>query len=191
MATEANLKKPTRSKTTAKPAAQPKRTERKRVDHDTIVVMSNNTPGLFTYDCPKTKNHYELYGYGDTCDMTVGELKTMFSSHRTILLKYWILPVDVLDDEITLEDVIQYLQLDRHYGQDALIGEGELDSFILRVTPKQFNEKIEKMDEYMQMAIITRAVDLFRSGEFDDYNKMETIKRVSKREHIFEDAKVE
>lgn len=174
---ETNIEETTEEKVTTKPR------KRVQVSRDLEVAFINFTSGGFIYIDPKTQNRYEMESYGDMDYITVGELLTMKNSNKSILDKFWILLVDVLSDDVELEDVLKYLQLDKKY-EDFLTPD-EVDNLILKSNTGKFENIINKSDKNLSERIVERAILLFREGKFNDYSKMEVIKKVSGNEELF------
>lgn len=174
---ETKVEETTEEKVTTKPR------KRVQVSRDLEVAFINFTSGGFIYIDPKTQNRYEMESYGDMDYITVGELLTMKNSNKSILDKFWILLVDVLSDDVELEDVLKYLQLDKKY-QDFLTPD-EVDNLILKSNTSKFENIINKSDKNLSERIVERAILLFREGKFNDYSKMEVIKKVSGNEELF------
>lgn len=191
--TEETKKAPAKKTTTRakKAPAKGRKTRqelKKKVSRDTEVVVMNNTTGILTYTCPKTKAEYEMHSFGDTTFITVDELITMKNKHRSMFQNYWLIPIAVEDDEVTLEEVVAYVGLDKYFKHDVFIDDGELDDFLTNSPADEFAKVVRSFDEKYQAILFDRAIKLFKDGQFSDYNKMNVVKEISKNDSIFEDA---
>ena len=191
---KATPKKTTTRKSTAKKTttSAPERKTRaelkKTVNRDMEVIVMNNTSGIFTYTCPKSKLDYRMGEFGDTEIMTVEELMTMKSKHKGILSNYWLVPIEVVEEGVTLDDVLAFTGLDRVMNKQVLLDEGKLDDFIIKQPLAQFEGTLRKFDKQYQAVVVERALTLFKQKEFADYNKMKVIMDITGNEHIFEDV---
>jgi hypothetical protein len=161
---------------------------KKPITKDTEVVIMNNTQGIFTYNCPRTHDTFGMETYGDTDVMTVEHLNTMRNQHRTILDKYWILPIAVNDSEIEISDVLKHLRIEHLY-KDIELDLTFFDDLILRSTVKNFEKAIDGMNASFVERIAERAVMLYKDKRFADSFKMEAIEKAIKNDDLFEDVK--
>jgi hypothetical protein len=157
------------------------------ITKDTEVVVMNNTKGLFSYDCPKTHDRYEMSDYGDTDTMTIEHLNTMKNQHRTILEKYWILPIEVIDENIELKDVLEYLRIDSLY-ENIELDVTFFDDLILKSNVQKFKKSIGEMSKAFIERIAERAIMLFKDGRFADHFKMRAMEELLGNENLFADA---
>ncbi len=176
---EKDTKKTT--KTTTKKKITPKRVI---VNRDTEVIFMNNTNGNFFYKCPKTQAAYDMYEYGDTAYITVDQLLTMNNTSRKILKELWILLIDVVDDDVTLDDVLKYLGIENLYKDE--IAPEDIDSFILKSPDKKFANTLRKIDKVLSKKVIERSIALYREGSFNSISKLNALKEYTKNEDLFE-----
>lgn len=157
---------------------------RKQVTRDIEVAIMNNTHGGFIYIDPKTFSRHEMSGYGDIDYITVGELLNMKNSQRAIIDNFWIIIIEVLSDDIELEDVIRYLNLDDLYKN--VLSKNEMDMLITKSTAANFKKTFETIYKGMADRIVERALELFKEGKFNDWSKFEVIKSYTKNDMIFD-----
>ncbi len=148
-----------------------KKTKKKRVTKDVEVVVMNNTNGKLFYRCPKTATIIEMQEFGDTETLTVEQLNVMKNSQKAMLEKFWMVLVDVEDDEITLEDVLEYLRIKKLYN-GFNFSEDALDNLIKDTTYDEFETEIRKMKNSLVLIIAQRMKVLNKEGEFGDSYKM-------------------
>lgn len=179
---------------------QPKRPQRKRrvnIDRNIeVIVVSNVVGSKFFYENPRMSQNIDLAKIGDEEYITVGDLRTMLNSNRKILEGFQLLITDVVDNEVTLEDVLIYLGLDRKYEeyydlankQNGELAEvTDIKDFILNAPINAFQKTMEKIDSKLRTRVIEMAVILFKLKEFGDYNKMRIIESYVNDE-LFADA---
>lgn len=157
---------------------------KKTIDRNLEVEVMNLTQGQFAYTCPKTMARIEMTGYGDTEIMTIEQLNVMKNSHKGILEKFWIGIVGVEDEDITVDDVLIYLRLDRLYG-DVRFEADKLDDFIIESEREEFIEKIQKMKPALVVILAQRMKVLNIEGEFGDSYKMEAVAKRMGRPELF------
>ena len=161
------------------------RNKRLRLDKDLEVVVVNLTSGTFVYNDEKTLSRYVLTGFGDETTMTIEELQNMKSRRRAFLENMWIVIVDVLDNDYNVEDVIKYLRLENayNYGIEAEY----VDKFIIESDPNKFETFIGNTDTAISKRICERAIQLYRSEDLRDKNKMYMIADALKNKDLIED----
>lgn len=165
-----------------------KRERLKRVDNDTIVVLVNNTHGSFSYSIPGSID-IVLREYGETIEITHGELKRMMSKGRKFFNKFVVVIQEIItdDDEISLLHVLKELRLEKAY-QDLIELDGyELDrevnfidliifrEFIEQSTSEEIAEVMNDKGNHVRFAIAEYAASLHKEGELNDFKKMKII----------------
>lgn len=183
--------KTTTKTNTSKSKQAPKRTTRKKIDKDTEVLVMNNTSGIFVYVCPKTRNEYTLSEFGDTVYMTIEELKVMSNQHKGILTKYWIVPIEVLDDNISIDEVIQYINMENYYTDDVFTDDGEFDKFIVKSTSEEFTKAFNEMSDRYKLIVAERTVALYKKRQVNDFGKTRFIEEVLDKPNLFADAEMQ
>lgn len=176
---------------------RPQRKRRVNVDRNIeVVVVSNVIGSKFFYENPRMSQNIDLAKIGDEEYITVGDLRTMLNSNRKILEGFQLLITDVTTNEVTLEDVLIYLGLDKKYEEYYSLANkqnGELaevtdiKDFILKAPFNAFEKTMEKIDSKLRTRVIEMAVVLFKLKEFGDYNKMRIIESYVNDE-LFADA---
>lgn len=176
---------------------RPQRRRRVNVDRNIeVIVVSNVIGSKFFYENPRMSQNIDLAKIGDEEYITVGDLRTMLNSNRKILEGFQLLITDVVDNEVTLEDVLIYLGLDRKYEeyyslankQDGELAEvTDIKNFLLKAPINAFEKTMEKIDSKLRTRVIEMAVVLFKLKEFGDYNKMRIIESYVNDE-LFADA---
>lgn len=149
---------------------QPKK-EKKKITKDLEVVIMNNTNSKIFYRCPKTSSIIEMQEFGDTETLTIEQLNAMKNSHKAMLEKFWIVLVDVMDEEISLEEVLEYLRIKKLYN-GFIFSADALDELIKDSTYEEFQCEIKKMKNSLVLIIAQRMKVLNKEGEFGDSYKM-------------------
>ncbi|MCP3925545.1 MAG: hypothetical protein GY714_23495 [Desulfobacterales bacterium] len=162
--------------------------KRKKIDKDLDILIMNNVGGDWVYQEKGIGGGYwNIAQFGDTEIMTVQQLQRMKASEPAHLMKLWVVLVDVYsdDEDITIDDVIKFLGLDKLYNQE--IKPNQIDDIILNTTDfYQFNNMLDKISSDMLRRVIDRAVMLYKEGRFNDPTKMEVFKKKMGNELIFD-----
>jgi hypothetical protein len=157
--------------------------KRKLIDRNIEILVMNATNGGIFYRCPKTKNEYRLSTYGDSEYITIDELITMRNAHKKLLTKYYLVPIEIMDENITLDEALIYLGLDKLYDKEiysSIINyEMDLDDIIFS---NNFLERFKRFTNEFQLIIIERAVSLFKNNKLNDYNIIEFLNTFSGRD---------
>lgn len=172
------------------PIKQPKKTRkdlRKLITNDLEIVVMNNTNGTFVYECPRTHRSYKMTSYGDIDYITYEELNAMINAHRNILEGYWILPIDVVSDDVTLNEVLEFAGVKGYYKGDML-EQDFMDNLLLDVDIDEFKKIIESVSNKYTVSIIDRAVALFKDNTFNDFSKMTLLEEISGRDELFKEV---
>lgn len=169
---------------TERPVKKPTPRKRVAIDRNLQVLFMNNNEGGFFYRCPKTHNIYDMSEYGDVDYITIDELVTMRNTHRRILNELWILLIDIDSDEVSIEDVWEYLGLEHLYND--VVKPTEIDEFILRSRDDKFEANLNKMHEVLATKVVERAVVLYKQGKLNSIRKINAIKDFTGKEDLFD-----
>ena len=170
-----------------KPVKETRRTSSRRrvqIPKDVECVVMSLCNGELVYRDRRTSRLFEFPELGDSEIMTIEELSTMKNLARKFFKNSYITVVDVLDDEQTLEDVYEYLQIKTN--TEILCAE-DMDDIILDMDVNDFRTILQNRKEGgLRQRIVERAMKLYEDGEFNDYSKMKIIKDVTKLDYLFE-----
>ena len=170
-----------------KPVKETRRTSSRRrvqIPKDVECVVMSLCNGELVYRDRRTSRLFEFPELGDSEIMTIEELSTMKNLARKFFKNSYITVVDVLDDEYTLEDVYEYLQIKTN--TEILCAE-DMDDIILDMDVNDFRTILQNRKEGgLRQRIVERAIKLYEDGEFNDYSKMKVIKDVTKLDYLFE-----
>lgn len=170
-----------------KPVKETRRTSSRRrvqIPKDVECVVMSLCNGELVYRDRRTSRLFEFPELGDSEIMTIEELSTMKNLARKFFKNSYITVVDVLDDEYTLEDVYEYLQIKTN--TEILCAE-DMDDIILDMDVNDFRTILQNRKEGgLRQRIVERAMKLYEDGEFNDYSKMKIIKDVTKLDYLFE-----
>ena len=174
---------------------------RRILTKDTEVLIMNNTQGHFYYSCPKTNIGVDLSGFGDTQVVSLELLETMKRRAKKFFQNYLIMIIDVYpdtDEEITVLDVLRYLDIQSLYKDIEMIsdedennghvyGEDFFDDLIVEKSKAEFDKIVRKMNKKLLIQFAHRCIELYRTGEFDSRYKMDTLQELLKNEDLFSD----
>ncbi|KGM93362.1 hypothetical protein ADU90_06380 (plasmid) [Clostridium botulinum] len=159
---------------------------RKLITNDLEIVIMNNTNNKFTYECPRTHRSYDMTSYGDLDYITYEELNAMKNKYRIILQDYWILPIDVISDDVTLEDVLQFAGLKDIYKAEMLQSDF-IDELLINKDINEFMDIMQKVTNKYILSIVDRAVALFKENKFNDYSKMSVLENKVQKPDLFKE----
>lgn len=160
----------------------------KKVSKSTEVVVMNNTNGML-YFPTKTKD-LDIRTGGDTDIVTVEELQEIKNKSKTMFTKFYLVPVDVIDEGISLEEVIVYLGLDTVYNKDNLNMEDYMDN-VINSTPEQFLRYMETLSGDVVEIIAEKIADMYMNDEFDSSRKQQMLCDRLNNQYFFEDLKAQ
>lgn len=160
---------------------------RVKIERDMEVKVMNLCSNSFHHLDEKTGSYYCMQEYGDFEYMTVDEIIRMKNKFSKVFNEFWIMIVDVENDEIELEDVLKYVQLDKLY-KDMPKPE-VIDNMILGDSFEKFEKMLNSMNKVMVNKVTERSVELFRDKKFSDRWKMDTLEKLLDKPHLFEDIK--
>ena len=160
----------------------------KKVSKSTEVVVMNNTNGML-YFPTKTKD-LDIRTGGDTDIVTVEELQEIKNKSKSMFAKFYLVPVDVIDEEITLEEVVVYLGLDTIYNKDNLNMEEYMDN-VINSTPEQFLRYMETLNQNVIESIAEKIADMYMNDEFDSSRKQQMLCDRLNNQYFFEDLKAQ
>lgn len=169
------------------------RPTRVKVDRDTEVVVMNNTFGRFIHNNPRLSMIIDLDRFGDEEYLTVADLRTIANTNKKILENFELIILEVPDGENTVEEVVNFLGLAKHYeayfkavGKN---GNGSLKDFVLRSDEEQFERTLNSMEKGLRNKVVDLSVKLFKLKQLKDYGKMQVIQDITGNEDLFDDAK--
>lgn len=88
---------------------------RKKMDLDIEVLVQNNRRGILNYNDGRGAL-IELQEYGDEEYVSMRTLKSLSTGrNKTLLRTLSLIIIDVIDEEVTLEDVLAELRLTKYY----------------------------------------------------------------------------
>lgn len=160
----------------------------KKVSKSTEVVVMNNTNGML-YFPTKTKD-LDIRTGGDTDIVTVEELQEIKNKSKSMFAKFYLVPVDVIDEGVALEEVIVYLGLDTIYNKDNLNMEEYMDN-VINSTPEQFLRYMETLNQNVIESIAEKIADMYMNDEFDSSRKQQMLCDRLNNQYFFEDLKAQ
>lgn len=132
-----------------------------------VVMMNTITTGQVYYKCPRTGTTYEFNEFGDTDYFDYEVLSQMKNEHPKMLTDYVLVPVSVMHEDITLEEVLEVLGLDKIYDEDMLY-EDNLDT-ILNMNEKSLERILDRNhnEKYLNR-LAERAIAKFKIDKIDE-----------------------
>lgn len=128
---------------------------------------------------------FDLSKYGDREFITLADLYEVASRNREFFEKHLIAIIDVDSDEYSIEDIIEFVGLN-----ESLQGIEDYDcdyiSRILSLKINEFEYLITNASEDLCIAVSSRAVELYKNGNFDSKRKETVLCNRLGREDLFE-----
>jgi hypothetical protein len=149
--------------TTTEPVNHPV-SKRMEIDRFAQIPIMNVTNGKLIYESRKTGAAWRFLNYGDMEYMEFQELLTMRSSQRKFFDEPFIL---VMDD-----DAVEHLGLTKMY---ANIKNPEQIDDVFKLSQLDFEDVLDKSPRGIKHLIISRAKQLYESGELDSIKKINHI----------------
>lgn len=140
---------------TVKPKVEA-RPEKRVFNTDDKVEIMNNTTGKYKYTSKRSGFALEMEDYGDTEDITFGELRTMSSTQKRHITDAFIVILD--------EDVVKELGYEKLY-KNVFSYEGVEELFN---NPDKLNEVLPKMPVTMRETLGAIAIRKFKNKELFD-----------------------
>jgi hypothetical protein len=140
-----------------------------------IQVMCNLTNCNYIYIDNKSGNIYRFERFGQVDFMPFDDLYTMSRFSRKHLEKYWIIITEVLDDELTIEDLIQVLGIQDVYSNEEMMYDDNLDYILKETDLSEFENIIANVNENYKKAIENRAIGLYNAKKFNDISRLRVL----------------
>lgn len=144
--------------------------KRKKVDLDIEVLVQNNRRGILNYNDGRGAL-IELQEYGDEEYVPMRALKSLSTGrNKTLLRSLSLIIVDVIDEDITLEDVLAELRLTKYYDkakedmniEDNLSAE-EMDEFLENADLDDIKRVMK--NENLRTCISERIIERYKEGD--------------------------
>ena len=155
----------------------------KRIDKDVEVIIANNTTGGFFYQAANGSFIIDLDNNGDEDYVTFGDLKSIMARKRKHLENLDLIIIDVLDDELTVKDVVEALRLNDSYSELASLKEQEEDpfttelvrNFVVSTDSDKLVKILTSSKSKLKNRIYEASIEAYRDKELVDFNKMQAI----------------
>lgn len=167
---------------------------RKKIDNETIVILANNTDGMVIHKDDKTGIYVDLMTRNEEVELTVRELRTLNARNRRLLEGMSLVIVDVEDNDLGVMDIAEMINLTKSY-KEVLSTEfannnivDDIDSFILESSAIDFDMALKSSSKMVANMFCSKAIDLFHTKQFSDYNKMKAIEEFTGIDELFVDV---
>ncbi|PEV64241.1 hypothetical protein CN434_25945 [Bacillus thuringiensis] len=138
--------------------------KKRQIDRERMITIMNGTMGHVEYTSSKTGETWAFTDYGQTNEMSVGELITIKNQFPRYLRDNWFI---MLDDEVV--DYLGYSELYKH-----VLNEKQLEEFF-ELDVKEMVEIMKKAPLGMAQLIAGMSTRKFESGELKDIYKIKAI----------------
>ena len=175
-----------------------KRRKRVNIDKNVEVLIVNNSNSRIILNNNKLSTPIDLEEKGDEEYITVGELRTLVNTNRKMFEGFKLIVADILDDDLTLEDLFTFVGLEKAYNEyfslrpnskDKSVSTDDIDMFILKSNANRFEEILNGCSVELKHKIIFTAIEIFRDGELNDYAKMQVLRKFTD-EDLFDDLEI-
>lgn len=177
MSKEQEIKKATVTKKTVKRKTETKKVDAKEVDkkptirakrveidQNALIPCRSTTHGNLIYISRRTGERIFWNDFGDVQDITMGELRNLYSTYPAFINEV----LFVIDDE----DAVEYLGLTKLY--NSLFYIDDLDSFFDR-DYDELEEILPKLPKGLEESVATKARELIKEGTLDSRSKIRLI----------------
>lgn len=194
-AVEEQPKKTTKKKaTTKKTTTKKKKTkaELRKILRESEAVVINNFGVKLRYES-NDGFELELSSYLDSDVVEIEELRKMHVKKKAFFNNYWILITEVVcdDEDVTLEDVYEYIGISRLYKDVKNPNEEFFEDLLLKVPFSEFKQVITKLNKELIVQLFVRATELYKERKLSDSFKLNEIELLVNRPDCFKDVKPE
>lgn len=194
-AVEEQPKKTTKKKaTTKKTTTKKKKTkaELRKILRESEAVVINNFGVKLRYES-NDGFELELSSYLDSDVVEIEELRKMHVKKKAFFNNYWILITEVVcdDEDVTLEDVYEYIGISRLYKDVKNPNEDFFEDLLLKVPFSEFKQVITKLNKELIVQLFVRATELYKERKLSDSFKLNEIELLVNRPDCFKDVKPE
>lgn len=148
---------------------------RKKIDNDIQVDIVNNLEHPFIYRS-KQGTDILLETKEDSDSLTVKELRSFSSGTQKRNLKNFLVLISYVDDDdVTLEDVLEYLKLDEHYSkakavlgvdEDEVLEPEHFEAFALTARREDIEKMINELPELLTV-ITEQLIKAYKENKAD------------------------
>lgn len=157
----------------------------KRIGKDVEVSIVNARHGGFYYESPRQEVVIDLEDFGSEDYVTFGDLKSM-NSKTNFLKNLTLIITEVLDEDVSIEDVVKSLKIQDSYSELLSLGEDKLET-VEYIDVNLFNEFVKEADideidrilnsekSMVRYSVQEAATYMYKEGELADFNKMTSV----------------
>jgi hypothetical protein len=160
---------------------------RRFIPDNTRIRIEQNIDGKFLISDNRGQNFFiELNGYKDSTTMAYKDLKNFYGRSHTFFTSGKLAITDVVSDsEITLEDVIYDLNLQKTYYDEKRVSPVDVENlFYDDVTTVEFEKKLQNSLEIAE-TMLEVAYVLYKRGQFSDNAKMNVFRQILRNPQLF------
>lgn len=146
-----------------------------KLDDSVLVTVKSNCYGELIYINHKTGDKTVWDNFGDTQDVTMGDLRSMKGAQRAFYENNWIYIVSVADEgyeDVTPESVYKTLGVTQYY-KDILSLENVNSVFNWK--PDDIKSKIPMMSSGLKTSIVVAANELIEQGVLESMSKVKAL----------------
>ncbi|WP_405168523.1 hypothetical protein [Paenibacillus sp. FSL H3-0286] len=143
------------------------RTNKTKLEENTLVYVVSNFDGVLTYKCPRSGESWLFKSHGASDTMTVGQIRTMLSQKPKYIEKGWI--------KVDNEEVIQFLNLNKYVKNTLTKDDFER---LFEEEPEKIEEVLTSLEsDYSKISAFDLARDKYVNGKLRDHFVIRAIEK--------------
>lgn len=153
-----------------------------KLEDSILITVKSNVFGKLTFKNHKTGDVTKWLEFGDTQELSIGDLRSMKGTQRRFFSDNWIIIEGVYDDgyeDVTPEDIYKTLQVSQYY-EELLCPKNINDVFNWSI--KDIESKVPNMSAGVKESLIIKANELIEKDVLDSRNKIKSLEKALKCE---------
>ena len=142
------------------------KTELRKKKDDIVVEIANISPFNCYMALRSGEELFDLYP-GDYTELTLDEVKQVVDRCKGFFSDYSLQITDVFNDEYSLTDILEYLNLTTIYKNVEGFDEDFLEKMLVEEDTKNFAKIVDRKDYRFAMALACKGVYMNNSDDFD------------------------
>lgn len=156
--------------------------KRVKLEDNVLITVKSNVFGKLTFKNNKTGDVTKWLEFGETQELSIGDLRSMKGTQRRFFSDNWIIIEGVYDEgyeDVTPEDIYKTLQISQYY-EELLCPKNINDVFNWSV--KDIESKVPNMSAGVKESLIIKANELIEKDVLDSRNKIKSLEKALKCE---------
>lgn len=156
--------------------------KRVKLEDNVLITVKSNVFGKLTFKNNKTGDVTKWLEFGETQELSIGDLRSMKGTQRRFFSDNWIIIEGVYDDgyeDVTPEDIYKTLQVSQYY-EELLCPKNINDVFNWSI--KDIESKVPNMSAGVKESLIIKANELIEKNVLDSRNMIKSLEKALKCE---------